>query len=209
MDSSATCLCKLDKSDRIECIECIRKANPEPYFLQRIGKFIGFKIPPIEAEDYSCPDPKRFIYDEERKNIIGLREKIDISRPCWLKCNHCELETDLNLLLVDYSIGRNDEAGNYLMNKRHAEIVNSLKKKEGNGEIVFYENEDEYGFSVKNYHNRFCMRGGHCHCMFDRIPMRTFRFNVLMAEANGKWAKVHKMVREFYTVTHKPPAAEP
>ena len=207
MDSSATCLCKLDKSDRIECI---RKENTGPYFLQRIGEFIGFKIPPIKAEDYSCPDPSRFIYDEEG-NIIGLREKIDISRPCWLKCNHCELEIDLNLLLVDYSIGRNNEAGNYLMNKRHAEIVNSLKKKEGNGEIVFYENEDENGgeFSVKNYHNSFCMQGSHCHCMFDRIPMRTFRFNVLMVESNGKWAKVHKMVREFYAVAHKLPAAEP
>ena len=205
MDSSATCLCKLDKSDRIECI---RKENTGPYFLQRIGEFIGFKIPPIKAEDYSCPDPSRFIYDEEG-NIIGLREKIDISRPCWLKCNHCELETDLNLLLVDYSIGRNDEAGNYLMNKRHAEIVNSLKKKEGNGEIVFYENEDEYGFSVKNYHNRFCMRGGHCHCMFDRIPVEEFRAEILMVETNGDQKQVNEMVREFYIMSRKSLAAKP
>ena len=209
MDSSIDCSCNWDKLKEnrnvglIKYIECFRKETPRPYFVQMIGGRVGFKIPPIKAKDYSCSNPDRLIINE------GIIIGIDLSdQSCVLKCNHCEFKIDLTTLLTaDIGIGRRHRDGYYLKSKDEADYANSLKKEKGNGEIVFYETEGEC--SAKNYHSYYCVYGGHCHCMFDRIPVEEFRAEILMVETNGDQKQVNEMVREFYIMSRKSLAAKP
>ena len=80
------------------------------------------------------------------------------------------------------------------------EEIDQLKKERGNGQIVFYENKDDHW---KNYHNYGCVSGFHCHCMFDRNPMKSFRSRVMNSADRGNGRSVWDLVYEFSQMKYK------
>ena len=196
------CPCKKTEitADHVDyCIKCIRKSHRVPYFIEKFGRNLyGFRIQAFKAAGYNVSNPDQLIYDGEG-NIIGISDVFNPKKynPCEIKCLHkkCGFSINLKTLLnADRIVGRCDRDGYHLRTKEEIDHINQLKKEQGNGQIVLHENEEDHW---KNYHNYVCVSGGHCHCMFDRNPMKAFRYRVMEAADRGNGRSVDDLVLEF------------
>ena len=189
----------------IYCIKCVRKAYKVPYLIEQFGEGLyGFRIPTLKVSNYSVDNPNQVIYDGEG-NIIGICDVFNPEKlnPCDIKCLHekCGFSINLKTLLTaDCIVGRTDNDGYHLKMKEEFDHVNQLKKERGNGQIVFYKNKDDHW---KNYHNYGCVSGFHCHCMFDRNPMKSFRSGVMNSADRGNGRSVWDLVYEFSQMKYK------